>query len=139
MLKCTAAWVSVENHVDRGNAGQWKARESDETASLPFPPPLEIAAAISHIPTASTTTGYIFCKSRRLRDTRAESTVKTPSWTVLEREGDYALIECPLTLHGQLEPACGAPNAKTGWVVLACCDSAFPGLKARSGPCSIAD
>jgi hypothetical protein len=25
---------------------------------LPFPPPLEIAAAISHIPTASTTTGF---------------------------------------------------------------------------------
>jgi hypothetical protein len=26
----------------------------------PFPPPLEIAAAISHIPTATTTTGYIY-------------------------------------------------------------------------------
>jgi hypothetical protein len=59
MLKCTAAWVSVENQVDRGNAGPWKAWKNDETVSPPFPPPLEIAAAISHIPTASTTTGYI--------------------------------------------------------------------------------
>jgi hypothetical protein len=78
MLKCTAAWVSVENHVDRGNAGQWKARESDETTSLPFPPPLEIAAAISHIPTASTTTGYLFLPSplcANMSETGSPSTI----------------------------------------------------------------
>jgi hypothetical protein len=51
---------------------------------------LEIAAAISHIPTASATTGYIFAKPLWSSNTSAENAVKTPSWTVLEREGDFA-------------------------------------------------
>jgi hypothetical protein len=33
MLKCTAAWVSVENQRDRGNAGPWKGWETMK----PFP------------------------------------------------------------------------------------------------------
>jgi hypothetical protein len=45
---------------------------------------LEIAAAISHIPTASATTGYIFAKPLWSSNTSAENAVKTPSWTVLE-------------------------------------------------------
>jgi hypothetical protein len=54
---------------------------------------LEIAAAISHIPTASATTGYIFAKPLWSSNTSAENAVKTPSWTVLEREGDWATIQ----------------------------------------------
>jgi hypothetical protein len=52
---------------------------------------LEIAAAISHIPTAATTTEYIF-KSRRLRDTRAEGTVKHLPGPLVKWYGDYALV-----------------------------------------------
>jgi hypothetical protein len=43
---------------------------------LPFPPPLEIAAAISHIPTASTTTGYICLQVPPVKRYGGEGTVK---------------------------------------------------------------
>jgi hypothetical protein len=49
-----------EGRRGRGNAGPWKAWRNDETVFPPLPQPLEIAAAISHIPTATTTTGYIY-------------------------------------------------------------------------------
>jgi len=55
-----------------------------------LPTPLEIAAAISHIPTATTTTKYTFVKSRRLKDTRAEGTVKHLPGPILEWYGDFA-------------------------------------------------
>jgi hypothetical protein len=56
MFKCTAAWVSVENTLTVEMPVSGKRKKAMKL--LPFPPPLEIAAAISHIPTASTTTGF---------------------------------------------------------------------------------
>jgi hypothetical protein len=49
----------------RGNDGLWKAWKNDETVFPPFPQPLEIAAAIPHITTATTTTGMISLKTRQ--------------------------------------------------------------------------
>jgi hypothetical protein len=55
MLKCTATWVSVENHVHRGNAGLWKARKTVVLFSA-LPTNLGNREADFHIPIATTTT-----------------------------------------------------------------------------------
>lgn len=47
----------MSTKAGRGNDGLWKAWENDKTVFPPFPQPLEIDEADSHITTATTTAG----------------------------------------------------------------------------------
>jgi hypothetical protein len=99
MLKCTAAWVSVENRVDRGNAGLWKAWEGDETVYT-LPTALgNCCGNFTHSHRRDYDGTYVF-QVPSVKRYEAESTVKHIPGPILECCGDVALSEKLSSRHG---------------------------------------